>query len=142
MPLHVIVGAQWGDEGKGRVTALLAAGADVVARYPGGDNAGHTVTVNGPAGPQIYKLHLLPSGIIQPHVVGVPGHGMVINPARLLAEMADLRRLGGAGDPERAETSLGAHLITPAHRALDEADEADRAGGEGKIGTTGRGIGP
>ena len=64
MPLHVIVGAQWGDEGKGRVTDLLAAGADVVARYSGGDNAGHTVTVNGPAGPQIYKLHLLPSGII------------------------------------------------------------------------------
>src|SRR5436190_12615127 len=142
MPLHVIVGAQWGDEGKGRITDLLAAGAQVVARYSGGDNAGHTVTVSRPAGPQIYKLHLLPSGIIQPHVVGVLGHGMVINPARLLAEMADLRRLGVEVTPERVKISLGAHLITPAHVALDEADEAARAGGEGKIGTTGRGIGP
>ena len=84
MPLHIIIGAQWGDEGKGRITDLLAAEAQVVARYSGGDNAGHTVTVNGPAGPQIFKLHLLPSGLIQPHVVGVLGHGMVINPARLL----------------------------------------------------------
>ena len=142
MPLHVIVGAQWGDEGKGRITDLLAAGADVVARYSGGDNAGHTVTVNGPAGPQIYKLHLLPSGLIQPHVVGVLGHGMVINPARLLEEMAALRRLGVDITPERVKISLGAHLITPAHVALDLADEAARAEAEGKIGTTGRGIGP
>ena len=142
MPLHVIVGAQWGDEGKGRITDLLAAGADVVARYSGGDNAGHTVTVNGPAGSQIYKLHLLPSGLIQPHVVGVLGHGMVINPARLLEEMAALRRLGVDITPERVKISLGAHLITPAHVALDLADEAARAEAEGKIGTTGRGIGP
>ncbi|HUS17242.1 MAG TPA: adenylosuccinate synthase [Chloroflexia bacterium] len=143
MPLHIIVGAQWGDEGKGRITDLLAAGADVVARYSGGDNAGHTVTVNSASGSQIYKLHLLPSGIIQPHAVGVLGHGMVINPARLLAEMADLRRLGVVVTPERVKISLGAHLITPGHIALDQADEAARgAEGEGKIGTTGRGIGP
>ena len=87
MPLHIIIGAQWGDEGKGRVTDLLAAEAHVVARYSGGDNAGHTVTVDGPDGPRIFKLHLLPSGLIQPHVVGVLGHGMVINPSRLLEEI-------------------------------------------------------
>lgn len=142
MPLHIIVGAQWGDEGKGRVTDLLAAEADVVARYSGGDNAGHTVTVDGQAGPQIFKLHLLPSGLVQPHTVGVLGHGMVINPARLLEEMAMLRGLGVDISPERVKISAAAHLITPAHIALDRADEAARAAGEGKIGTTGRGIGP
>ncbi len=142
MPLHIIIGAQWGDEGKGRVTDLLAADADVVARYSGGDNAGHTVTVAGPAGPRIFKLHLLPSGLVQPQVIGVLGHGMVINPARLLEEMAALRELGVAISPERVKISAAAHLITPAHVALDRADEAARAQGEGKIGTTGRGIGP
>jgi adenylosuccinate synthase len=142
MPLHIIIGAQWGDEGKGRVTDLLAADAQIVARYSGGDNAGHTVTVNGPAGPQIFKLHLLPSGLIQPHVVGVLGHGMVINPARLLQEMAQLRGLGIQVSPERVKISYAAHLITPGHIALDQADEAARAEGEGKLGTTGRGIGP
>jgi adenylosuccinate synthase len=142
MPLHIIIGAQWGDEGKGRVTDLLAADAHVVARYSGGDNAGHTVTVDGPAGPQIFKLHLLPSGLIQPHVTGVLGHGMVINPARLLEEMAAVRGLGVEVTPARVKISAAAHLITPAHIALDRADEAARATGEGKIGTTGRGIGP
>jgi adenylosuccinate synthase len=142
MPLHIIIGAQWGDEGKGRVTDLLAAEANVVARYSGGDNAGHTVTVDGPDGPQIFKLHLLPSGLIQPHVTGVLGHGMVINPARLLDEMAALRKLGVEVTPQRVKISSAAHLITPAHIALDRADEMARAAGEGKIGTTGRGIGP
>jgi adenylosuccinate synthase len=142
MPLHIIVGAQWGDEGKGRVTDLLAADANVVARYSGGDNAGHTVTVGGAAGARIFKLHLLPSGLIQPHVTGVLGHGMVINPARLLEEIAALRGLGVEISPERVKISYAAHLITPAHIALDRADEAARAAGEGKIGTTGRGIGP
>jgi len=145
MPLHIIIGAQWGDEGKGRVTDLLAAQADIVARYSGGDNAGHTVTVSGPDGPRIFRLHLLPSGLVQPHVTGVLGHGMVINPARLLEEMTALRGLGIEISPARVKISAAAHLITPAHIALDRADEAARAAdaaGEGKIGTTGRGIGP
>jgi adenylosuccinate synthase len=144
MPLHIIVGAQWGDEGKGRITDLLAAEAAVVARYSGGDNAGHTVTVNGPRGSQIFKLHLLPSGLIHPHVVGVLGTGMVINPSRLLAEMDQLRDLGLEVSPARVKLSAAAHLVTPAHVALDQAEEAARAGNaaEGKIGTTGRGIGP
>jgi len=149
MPLHIIVGAQWGDEGKGRITDLLAVEADINARYSGGDNAGHTVTVEGAEGRRVFKLHLLPSGLIHPHVTGVLGHGMVINPARLLAEMDTLRGLGLELSPERVRVSAAAHLITPAHIALDQADEAARAeaarnGGEaeGKIGTTGRGIGP
>src|SRR5258708_2490436 len=127
MPVNIIVGAQWGDEGKGRVTDLLAANADIVARYSGGDNAGHTVTVDGPSGPRIFKLHLLPSGLVQPHTIGVLGHGMVINPARLLDEMKTLRELGVAITPERVKISAAAHLITPAHIALDRADEAARA---------------
>jgi adenylosuccinate synthase len=145
MPLHIIIGAQWGDEGKGRITDLLAADAHIVARYSGGDNAGHTVTVSGPGdqGQRIFKLHLLPSGLVQPHAVGVLGHGMAINPARLLQEMAELEAAGLEVSPERVKVSYAAHLITPAHIALDQADEAARAGAEGgKIGTTGRGIGP
>lgn len=136
MPLDILVGAQWGDEGKGRITDLLAEHAQIVARYSGGDNAGHTVTV----GAQIFKLHLLPSGMIQPGVVGVLGNGMVVNPARLLAEMDALAGLGLDVSPARLKLSAAAHLITPAHIALDRAEEAARAGG--KLGTTGRGIGP
>ena len=146
MPLHIIVGAQWGDEGKGRVTDLLAAEAQVAARYSGGDNAGHSVTVDGPDGSRLFKLHLLPSGLVQPHVVGVLGHGMVINPASLLKEMKTLAEAGLDVSPERIKVSAAAHLITPGHIALDRADEAargaGRAGEGGKIGTTGRGIGP
>lgn len=136
MPLDIIVGAQWGDEGKGRMVDLFAAQAAIVARWGGGDNAGHTVTV----GETVFKLHLIPSGIIHPHTVGVMGNGMVINPETLLAEMAKLETLGVAVPPERLRISLNAHLITPAHRALDAAQEAQRGGG--KIGTTLRGIGP
>jgi adenylosuccinate synthase len=138
MPLNIIIGAQWGDEGKGRLTDLLAENAQVVARYSGGDNAGHTVTV----GNQIFKLHLLPSGVVQPNTVGVLGNGMVINPARLLVEMEQLATLGVDVSPERIKISAAAHLITPAHIALDNADEAKRAAAGEKIGTTGRGIGP
>ena len=136
MPLTAILGAQWGDEGKGRVTDLLAARAHVTARYSGGDNAGHTVTI----GEQVFKLHLLPSGILRPDVVGVMGNGMVVNPARLLEEMDKLRALGVDVSPERVKLSYAAHLITPAHIALDRAEETRRGGG--KIGTTARGIGP
>jgi adenylosuccinate synthase len=136
MPLDILVGAQWGDEGKGRITDLLAENAHIVARYSGGDNAGHTVTV----GQQRYKLHLLPSGVLQPHVVSVLGNGMVINPARLIAELDQLAAFGVDVSPARIKVSLAAHLITPAHITLDRAEEAARSGG--KIGTTGRGIGP
>src|SRR5574341_1551141 len=136
MPLDIIVGAQWGDEGKGRITDRLARSAAVAARYSGGDNAGHTVTVGG----EIFKLNLLPSGLIQPGVVGVLGNGMVINPRKLIEEMDKLASRGIDISPERIKVSYAAHLITPAHIALDQAHEA--ALGEGKIGTTGRGIGP
>lgn len=136
MPLDIIVGAQWGDEGKGRVVDLLSAEADYVARFNGGDNAGHTVTV----GNQTFKLHLIPSGIIHPHTTGAIGNGVVINPVTLLAEIQSLKDGGVTIDPERLRISYAAHLITPGHRALDAAQEAAR--GEGAIGTTLRGIGP
>ncbi len=145
MPLDIIIGAQWGDEGKGRITDLLTERAQVVARYSGGDNAGHTVTVANPrqgTGQQIFKLNLLPSGLIHPGAVGVLGNGMVVNPARLLEEMDRLAQLGLDVSPARIKLSGAAHLITPAHIALDRADEAARAGAGDKIGTTGRGIGP
>lgn len=136
MPLQIVIGMQWGDEGKGRIVDLLAAESDIAARFNGGDNAGHTVTV----GAQTFKLHLIPSGLIHPHTIGVMGGGMVINPATLLEEMAALRASGLRVDAQRLRISYAAHIITPAHRALDVAQEA--ALGAGKIGTTGRGIGP
>jgi len=136
MPLTILVGAQWGDEGKGRIVDWLSGQADIVARYNGGDNAGHTVTV----GSQTFKLHLIPSGVINPRPAGVLGNGMVINPETLLNEMAMLKAAGIDVSPERLHVSHAAHLITPAHRALDLAQE--RARGQSKIGTTGRGIGP
>jgi len=136
MPIQIIVGAQWGDEGKGRIVDWFAARADLVARYNGGDNAGHTVTV----GQKTFKLHVVPSGIIHPAPVAVMGNGMVVNPATLLSEMETLRKMGIDVSPRRMRLSHAAHLITPAHRALDAAQE--RARGKGQIGTTGRGIGP
>jgi adenylosuccinate synthase len=136
MSLNIIIGAQWGDEGKGRIVDYLAAGADFVARYNGGDNAGHTVNV----GSKIFKLHLVPSGIVHPHTTAVMGNGMVINPRTLIEEMTALRAAGVSIAPQRLHISPAAHLITPAHRALDNANEAAR--GKGAIGTTGRGIGP
>lgn len=136
MPLDIIVGAQWGDEGKGRIVDLLSARAEVVARFNGGDNAGHTVTV----GSQTFKLHLVPSGIIHPHTVGIIGNGVVVNPETLVSEIDMLRSYGVRVDESRLRISHAAHLITPAHRALDKAQE--KARGTGNIGTTGRGIGP
>ncbi len=136
MPLEIVIGTQWGDEGKGRIVDLLAAKADVVARFNGGDNAGHTVTV----GSRTFKLHLIPSGIIHPHTIGVMGNGMVINPVTFVNEVEMLQAAGVAANPERLRISHAAHLITPAHRALDAAQEAAR--GQAQIGTTGRGIGP
>lgn len=136
MPLDIIVGTQWGDEGKGRIVDLMSAQAEVVARFNGGDNAGHTVTV----GPKTFKLHLIPSGIIHTHTVGVIGNGVVINPETLLSEIEMVRGHGVPVDENRLRLSHAAHMITPAHRALDKAQEAAR--GKGSIGTTGRGIGP
>ncbi len=136
MALDIVVGSQWGDEGKGRVVDLLAAEADFVARFNGGDNAGHTVTV----GERAFKLHLIPSGLIHPHTVGVIGNGLVVNPHVLLEEMETLRSEGVEINPQRLVLSHAAHLITPGHLALDQAREEAR--GEGRIGTTLRGIGP
>ena len=136
MPATIVIGAQWGDEGKGRVADWLAAEADVVARYAGGDNAGHTVVV----GDKIFKLHLVPSGILHDHVVCVLGNGMVVNPVNLLREMDQIAAMGVEISPERFILSSRAHLITPAHIALDSASE--KALGNQAIGTTLRGIGP
>ena len=136
MPLNIIIGSQWGDEGKGRVTDLLSAETDIVARFSGGDNAGHTITIQG----EIFKLHLIPSGIIHPRPIGLLGNGVVINPKVLLHEMAQVAARGVDVTPARLKISQSAHLITPAHRALDAAAEQQR--GNDKIGTTLRGIGP
>ncbi len=136
MPISILIGAQWGDEGKGRVVDWLAASADIVARYAGGDNAGHTVALDG----EVYKLHLIPSGILHSNVVSVMGNGMVINPVSLVREIEVLRKMGVDITPERLVISSRAHIITPAHIALDKAREL--ALGDAKIGTTLRGIGP
>ena len=136
MPLDIIVGAQWGDEGKGHITDMLAAEADVVARYNGGDNAGHTVTV----GNDVFKLHLIPSGIIHERAICLIGNGVVVNPAVLLREIDALAEQGVDVSPGRLKISGNAHLITPAHIALDKARETQR--GDEAIGTTLRGIGP
>lgn len=136
MTLQIIVGAQWGDEGKGRIVDWYAAKADYVARYNGGDNAGHSVTV----GDKLFKLHLIPSGIIQKDAIAVLGNGMVVNPRSLLAEMDMLRSMGITVSPERLRISYGAHIILPSHQALDKALDAAR--GKDNIGTTGKGIGP
>ncbi len=136
MPATIIIGAQWGDEGKGRAVDWLAAQADIVARFSGGDNAGHTVVVNG----EVFKLHLIPSGILHAGVTCVMGNGMVINPVNLVKEIDRLTALGVEVSPDRLWISTRAHLITPAHIAQDAARE--KALGDAKIGTTLRGIGP
>jgi adenylosuccinate synthase len=136
MSITVILGAQWGDEGKGKITDMLAAEADVVARFGGGDNAGHTVTV----GTERFALHLVPSGILYPRVTCVLGGGMVVNPKKLLAEMDGLAARGVDVSPRRLRLSSRAHLIMPYHIALDGAAEAARGGDA--LGTTRRGIGP
>ena len=136
MTATVVIGAQWGDEGKGKITDMLAAESDVVARYGGGDNAGHTVVVGG----DTFKLHLVPSGILYPHVVCVLGGGMVVNPRRLLEEMDELAARGVDVSAAHLLLSSQAHLILPYHIALDGA--AERSRGRSALGTTKRGIGP
>ncbi|MEI9906652.1 MAG: adenylosuccinate synthase [Actinomycetota bacterium] len=134
MPAIVLLGAQWGDEGKGKATDLLGDRVDYVVRYQGGNNAGHTVVI----GDQKYALHLLPSGILSPNVVPVIGNGVVIDPGVLLKEVKDLTDRGI--DCSKLVISSNAHLITPYHRTIDKVTE--RFLGNSKIGTTGRGIGP
>jgi adenylosuccinate synthase len=136
MPVTVLIGAQWGDEGKGRVADWLAEQSDAMARYAGGDNAGHTVRV----GARRFGLHLVPSGIIHPHLTCILGSAMVINPLRLVEELDMLVGQGVDVSSTRIHISPRAHVITPAHIALDGASE--RALGSGSIGTTQRGIGP
>ncbi|MGJ3240886.1 MAG: adenylosuccinate synthase [Anaerolineae bacterium] len=136
MPVTVIIGAQWGDEGKGRFVDYFSAQANVVARYAGGDNAGHTVAVQG----EVFKMHLIPSGILHEGVVALMGNGMVINPVNLIKEMQQLRDQGVHITPDNLVISTRAHIITPAHIELDRGKESAR--GEDKIGTTLRGIGP
>jgi adenylosuccinate synthase len=132
----VVVGAQWGDEGKGKVVDLLSASSDVVVRFHGGNNAGHTLVVNG----EKTILHLVPSGVLHPGKVCVIGNGVVIDPVVLLEELDALRARGLLQDPSSLLVSEQAHLILPYHKAIDLARE--RLRGKGKIGTTGRGIGP
>ena len=115
MPATIIIGAQWGDEGKGRAVDSLANKADVVARFAGGDNAGHTVFVSD----NVFKMHLIPSGILQDHAVCVLGNGMVINPVNLVKEMDRLIAMGVDISSERLLISTRAHLITPSHLARD-----------------------
>jgi adenylosuccinate synthase len=134
MPAIVLVGAQWGDEGKGKATDLLGDTVDYVVRYQGGNNAGHTVVI----GSEKYALHLLPSGILSPNVVPVIGNGVVIDPAVLLEEIRGLDTRGI--NTSKLVISTNAHLITPYHRTIDKVSE--RFLGKSKIGTTGRGIGP
>ncbi len=134
MPGIVIVGAQWGDEGKGKLTDLLAEQADVVARFQGGNNAGHTIVRDGDE----FKFHLIPSGILYPGKTCVIGNGVVIDPAVLIEELEGLRRRGI--DSGGLRISANAHLIMPYHVMLDTAGEARL--GKLEIGTTKRGIGP
>jgi adenylosuccinate synthase len=134
VPATVIVGLQWGDEGKGKTTDLLCGSVSHVVRYQGGDNAGHTIVL----GDEVFKLHLVPSGVLHRHITPVIGPGVVINPRTLLDEMATLRERGI--DTGRLRVSEAAHVIMPYHVALDGAREV--AAEHAAIGTTRRGIGP
>jgi adenylosuccinate synthase len=134
MPGIVIVGAQWGDEGKGKVTDLLAEQADAVIRFQGGNNAGHTIV----RGDEVFKLHLIPAGILYPGKTCVIGNGVVVDPKVMTEEIEDLRRRGI--DMSGLRISANAHLIMPYHLLLDQAGEARL--GKLQIGTTRRGIGP
>jgi adenylosuccinate synthase len=134
VPATVVVGTQWGDEGKGKLTDLLAAEMDVVVRYQGGHNAGHRIVVDGEA----FALQLVPSGVLYPHITPVIGNGVVVDPAVLLAELDDLKAKGV--DTGRLVVSGNAHLIMPYHQELDRVTE--RYLGKNALGTTKRGIGP
>ena len=130
----VVIGAQWGDEGKGKITDLLSRSADVVVRYQGGVNAGHTIVVDG----QVLKLHLIPSGILYPDTTCLIGSGTVVDPKVLLGELEMLA--SNDIDASGLKVASTAHVTLPYHRLLDQAMEQQR--GNQRIGTTGRGIGP
>ncbi|OGW52663.1 MAG: adenylosuccinate synthase [Nitrospirae bacterium RBG_13_43_8] len=131
----VIVGAQWGDEGKGKIVDYLSERADVIARYQGGNNAGHTVVVNN----EKFILHLIPSGILHKGKICIIGNGVVVDPASLIEEIKELKERGVKVD-KNLLLSKNAHIIMPYHRAIDR--ESERCRGKKNIGTTGRGIGP
>ncbi|MDP7327656.1 MAG: adenylosuccinate synthetase, partial [Prochlorococcaceae cyanobacterium ETNP7_MAG_30] len=130
----VVIGAQWGDEGKGKITDLLSRSADVVVRYQGGVNAGHTIVVDD----KVLKLHLIPSGILYPETICLIGSGTVVDPKVMLKELDML--LENKIDISGLQLASTAHVTMPYHRLLDEAMEQER--GDRRIGTTGRGIGP
>ena len=132
----VVVGAQWGDEGKGKIVDWLSERADVIARFQGGHNAGHTLVIDG----TVFKLSLLPSGIVRPGKLSVIGNGVVLDPWHLVSEIAKLRGQGVEISPENLMVAENAPLILPVHGELDRARESQNA--VAKIGTTGRGIGP
>lgn len=136
MSAFVVLGAQWGDEGKGKMTDYLAEQADIIVRFQGGNNAGHTVIV----GDKEYKLHLIPSGILYDNKLNVIGNGVVIDPEALFEEIGYLEELGLKVTADKLIISDRAHLIMPYHRTLDGLKEKSR--GEKNIGTTGKGIGP
>ena len=135
MPNTILIGAQWGDEGKGKIIDVLTDRADLVVRMQGGNNAGHTVLV----GKKKYVLHLIPSGILRPGKRCVIGNGVVLDPIHLMGEIDGLRKLG-VRVKENLFVSETAHVVFPYHRLLDEHRET--AKGKNKIGTTKRGIGP
>src|SRR5258707_6057869 len=132
----VVVGSQWGDEGKGKIVDWLSEQADVVVRFQGGHNAGHTLVIDGVT----YKLSLLPSGVVRPNKLSVIGNGVVLDPRALIAEIERLKEQGVAVTRDNLRVAENATLILPLHQELDVARE--RASGKGAIGTTGRGIGP
>src|ERR1700747_2702729 len=132
----ILIGAQWGDEGKGKIIDVLTQSADIVVRSQGGNNAGHTVIHDGTT----YVLHLIPSGILRRGKVCVHGNGVVIDPVALISEMEALRKLGLKIDPKNLLISNCAHLVLPYHRVLDEQRELRKGGA--RLGTTKRGIGP
>ncbi len=132
-----VVGAQWGDEGKGKIVDWLSERADVVVRFQGGHNAGHTLVIDGTT----YKLSLLPSGVVRPGKLSIIGNGVVVDPWALIAELDRMAELGVTVTPDTFRIAENASLILPSHGALDRAREA-AAGGTARIGTTGRGIGP
>jgi adenylosuccinate synthase len=136
MSVTALIGAQWGDEGKGHIADKLAAESAIVARYNGGDNAGHSITI----GKQIVRTHLIPAGAFHPEVTNVLAPGMVINLKSLAREVDELNHLGANLNPDRLKLDGAANLLLPGHVALDGANEAER--GSSAIGTTKRGIGP
>jgi len=132
----VVVGSQWGDEGKGKIVDWLSDQADVVVRFQGGHNAGHTLVIDG----KVFKLRLLPSGIVRKEKISILGNGVVIDPWALLDEIKDIKKQGVEVTSDNFMISESASLILPFHREMDEIRED--AAGKGKIGTTRRGIGP